>query len=693
MSATAHHNPPPQRPVDRQAATTNLWSRDRYLPDRGYWRRVFRRQWLFFVLVFLSFITFANLITSLDRPLYQARVTAVYDQQALIDPTPNSTTGFIQIATQGERQLNNEAFLLRLVSLGASPVGPRPLSSLINKKLALLFPQLGPSEASVRQEQRWLAQALRNQLTLASDASSQTLSIIAKHKDPKIAQFTAQQAMEILILDALSQANELTTSRVEALRTLYERETTRMRDVSVAKPSDELPSQTTNTTSVPSHEELLRREEQEIELRVQRLKASLATELSAYNTHRAALEAELARLGAQLTPFHPDYIAKQEELRQLPRGPDADKLNQELTELMKQQVRVRAEMRRLGLPPSSLEIPAQSNLLLARLEDQWRTTEVEAMSLREQLSSPNKRLRLRVLEPAALEYAPAKTRRDLVLSVLGLCLITALTACGAREVLHSRADDPWHLRRRLGLPIVFAIKRRSLRLYARLSRSDLMDLRRAAIRSLTPSSVRHRHEMTALVEFRNAARALGIGLDPSSRPTLLLPVSLDDRTADAFVTIFNLYGDECAGKTLVIDLADRDPLASQTDGLSPLADITEFLAGRAPWRDIRLEADERRATALVPPPSSAAILDGATRSIRTESLRQLCIALAKGYQHIFVRGMSVDQPLVNRELIAAAGEIFVVCDGRRSTYEQVRCMVAAVPADKIRGLILIGGLD
>jgi hypothetical protein len=240
------------------------------------------------------------------------------------------------------------------------------------------------------------------------------------------------------------------------------------------------------------------------------------------------------------------------------------------------------------------------------------------------------------------------------------------------------------------VPVVCELERRLGGRYGKLSRLAVQDLRRAAAKNESARGTRERRDAAALLAFRHAACQLGNGLEATGRPTLLLPAGSEDRTADCFGSLLNVYADERAGKSLVIDLAHRDPLATASDAPLVTVDLARFLAGRVAWRDVRLEANEARAFALVPAPDEHAIAEGATRSFRAETLRQLFGSLAKSYQHVFVRGFPADQPAANRELVAAAGAVFVVCDARRSTHADVARAVAAVPRAKLRGLILTG---
>jgi hypothetical protein len=268
--------------------------------------------------------------------------------------------------------------------------------------------------------------------------------------------------------------------------------------------------------------------------------------------------------------------------------------------------------------------------------------------------------------------------------------VSALGFGALREVRNPRTADGWRVRNRTGVVVVCELERRLGGRYGGLSRHAVQDLRRAAVKNESARGTRERRDAAALLAFRHAACQLGNGLDATGRPTLLLPAGSEDRTADCFASLFNVYADERAGKSLVIDLAHRDPLPTASDGLLVAADLVRFLAGKAAWKDVRLEANEARAFALVPAPDALTIAEGAARSFRAETLRQLFGSLAKSYQHVFVRGFPADQPAANGELIAAAGAVFIVCDARRSTHADVARAVAAVSGAKLRGLILTG---
>lgn len=674
---------------DVTRSVSDVRSLRRYLPDADYWRRATRRQWQFCLFVFTIFIVSFGLWHLLAPPSYRVSAAAIYDDRELIAETRAFMPSFAAIATNFERQFASEEFLSRMGSITPSVVPWHEKISQMVSKWENPRHSSSNSGSTTLARQQHIAQQMRHQIVGKSDDLRRILTVIATAQSVDTAKQLAQHGLETFIVEQLTTEANLANQRLIALRKLKEQEATR----SQSSRDGTIPNQEIGDPVQPSptsgSEEQLRHEEQKLELKVQRLKASLAAELSSHNARRAALEADLARLGTQLTPSHPDYIAKQEELSQFPRSADTRALDQEITDLTNQLNRLRTEMRQLGLAPGYSEPPRVSSRLLANLDEQIKIVEFLAEDLQQQMTTPQKRTYLRTIGPTIVEVNNGRDENHVVFRQLLISIMAGLFASFVRDIRSQRAEDTWKIRLQTRTQIIAEVSARWLRRYPRLTRLDILDLRRAATPSSPKRKRRQRRQAATLFALRQAACKLGRGMDGSSRPTLLLPAGLDDKTADAFLSIFNLYADESGGKTLIIDLAYRDPLVGPLDGLPVTSDFTEFLAGKSPWRNVRIEANELYAAALVPPPALAAIADGSTRLIRAELMQRLFASLATGYQHIFVRGMPPDQPLVNQELIATAGEVIIVCDARNTTMHALKQVVSAVPASKLQGIILI----
>lgn len=685
------HPPPSQSatPDDSAAPQSGVEPRELTLPDARYFARVARRQAPFVGALLALYVPVVGLATLLTKPVYEARIAALYDERdrLLVERGYGVYPRFQQVAESFRSKLGDDEFLYKVaLTLGASaPKGKEGswLAPIVQRVRTLL----GKGAPDERQQRQALARELLPRLVASADDKNQMLFLTARGATPDAAQRLADQAMESFLAAELTFEAEAAQSQFEILRSFFETESTQARNTKAAA-SSAAGENTASLATLRELEERLRREDEELESRVQRLRASLAAEVSTFGARRAALDAELARLSAQLTPSHPDYIAKQEELRRLPRAPDTRALNAELASLVKQQARVRAEMRKHGVRALPLEDRVRPSNFLPELEEQLHTAELESAKLREQIANPQARTRMRALGAATLDVESGKNQRQTAMLLVALGVVSALGFGALREVRNPRAADGWRVRNRAGVAVLCELERRLGGRYGSLSRLAVQDLRRAAAKNESARGARERRDAAALLAFRHAACLLGNGFDATGRPTLLLPAGSEDRTADCFGSLLNVYADERAGKSLVIDLAHRDPLATSSDAPLVTADLACFLAGRAAWKDVRLEANEARAFALVPAPDEQAIAEGATRNIRAETLRQLFGSLAKTYQHVFVRGFPADQPAANRELVAAAGAVFVVCDARRSTHADVARALASVPRAKLRGLIL-----
>lgn len=668
----------------------------------AYSMRIIKRQSKFLFVLLCAYVPLAILISRWTTPIYRAQVSALYtphDNQAESNPpsqqTPQITDPhFRQIALSLQRQLASEDFLIEVVrspgfneSLSDSP-------TWLSRNWTEFAHSLGLSTGDELSRQQKMAYDLKSRLHAQADADLRLLQISATAASPKLAKLHAEIVMEHFLANELRLEAQLAQIEFEYLRRLSVQKTVRKIQSSSSKisPSSEqnLNSQDIPVALLPEKSESLQQNLEDLENRIQRLRTSITSEQSALDRRRQQLESEISRLSVQLTASHPDLIAKEEELVQLPRTADTKDLEQKLLDAMKQQSRLRNELDQISLGLMSHNRTSEIRSLPDDLEGRLEHAEQNYLRLRDQASTPALRTRLRSLGGATLDPQSGQQRRDTAIFFILFGLFATPILLVLREGLSGKALDKWHIHQRTTAPILWTADRAMVEHYASLNRSAIYALRLAAAKTASKRSLHENKDTAALRLMRQAAHLLGSGLDSQTQPTLLLAASSDDRSGGYLMSVLNIYADERPGKTLVIDLAHRDPLCTLPAATAKQpANIAGFLLGKTPWQTVRQNVDAQRAFAWVPPMPEEAMADGSVRYLQAATLKALIATLAKSYQHIFVRSLPSDQPSANDELIACAGRVLIVCDARSTSLAELDQSLAVVPADKLGGLIVI----
>lgn len=667
----------------------------------AYSMRIIKRQSKFLLVFLCAYVPLVILLSRWSTPIYRAQVSALYtphDEQAQSN-TPSreahklSDPHFRQIALSLQRQLASEDFLVEVVRSPELNESLSDSTGLLSQYWAELIHFLGITTGDELSRQQKIAYDLRSRLHAHADADLRLLQISATAANPKLAKQLAELVMEHFLKSELRLEAQLAQIEFEYLRRLSVQKTVRNLQTNSSKirPNSEqaLSNQDTPATVLPEKSESLQQSLEDLENRIQRLRTTITSEQSALDRRRQQLESEISRLSVQLTASHPDLIAKEEELSQLPRTADTSDLEQKLLEAMKQQSRLRNELNQIssGLIPHSrvAEPKPFTDDLDARLDHAEQTY----LRLRDQASTPALRTRLRSLGGATLDPKSGQQRREKAIFLIMLGLFATPVLLVLREGQSGQALDIWRIQQRTAAPVLWAADRSMVDHYAHLDRSALYELRLAATKTKQLRSLHENRDAAALRLMRHAAHLLGSGLDSEARPTLLLTASSDDRSGGCLMSVLNIYADERPGKTLVIDLAHRDPLCTVPAATAKQANIAGFLVGKTPWQLVRQNADAHRAFAWVPPMPEEAMADGSVRYLQASTLKALIATLAKSYQHIFVRALPSDQPSANDELIACAGRVLIVCDARSTKLVELDHSLAIVPADKLGGLIVV----
>lgn len=666
------------------------------------WRILRRQKWFLFALL-ASYIATISLVTLSTKPIYRAEIAAFYNPDGNVSfnlTAPSAPANyehldprFLQISESLRRKLASEDFLLEIARRhDFVPIPSKtPLSAAQVWETLRKWMGYQTKEHSLRQQ--WSTQDLRQQLYASADSRLSLLTITAYASSQKTAKALAEQAMEAFIASELNSEAQIAQIEFEYLRKLSVRESYLAIGTKAAKiqSNEETNNSTERPQANPTSEqaEKLQKIFEESESRIQSLRSSISAKQNAHNQRRLQLESEIGRLAALLTASHPDLIAKQEELSQLPRNADTENLERELGEAMHAQTLIRNQMRQIGTDSTSTSTWQRSHQFVDDLDWRLQQTEHSYQRLRDQATNPALRTRLRALGEATIDPKSGDERWQTLKFLLSAGLFSLPLLVILRESRDRRACDIWRIQRHCEAPVLWCADLAFVEAYGKCKRNAIRALRLAASKREHLRSLHERKDAAALNFLRQAAHLMGPGLDAEGYPTLLLTVSSNDRSADLLMSVLNLYADERPGKTLVLDFAHGDPLTEPSSDLAKHANIAGFLSGKAPWQDVRQNPNTDHAFAWVPPLNEDAIVEGTVRHLQSSTLRKLMITLAKNYQHIFVRSLPVDQPSANAELIACAGQIILICDARSATLEQIDQLVASAPREKLAGLIVI----
>jgi hypothetical protein len=195
-------------------------------------------------------------------------------------------------------------------------------------------------------------------------------------------------------------------------------------------------------------------------------------------------------------------------------------------------------------------------------------------------------------------------------------------------------------------------------------------------------------EARTLLAYRRAE--LAVGRQCRGRVLCFAAAGAADATGDFVFSLANIMATDVDGRLLVIDGDATDPLSARLAARAapPPADLIDCLRGGGGWRDAVVPAGGGCAFDLID--VRAPVTGERTRAFKAQELEALFAELLSHYRFVFVRALPEALFLENVALVAAASDLVVGVDARRTTFHELARTLTHLGEEKLRGLVLIG---
>ncbi len=656
------------------------WGRQKPLPDRIYFFKVFRRN--------LGLIGLGSLITgalALTLPLivdntYKSSVYAIFDHVDVsgsgLGTSPQ--VRYNTVARLFRARFESQDFLTEIAAkLGGRDVFMRenPLMQMLQKPLKGKA-NLLQDEPEARDERVILAKVLGKQLDAFPEPESGVLTLSAYTHSPKLSQDLANQAMELFIRKELD----------EQIRSLDIKLSFLQKNIN-KQPEPRSSRPTSPTESRSSRVNKLQAEDKQTELedRLRTLNNQLDNARIDREQAMAEVKRELVRLQTTLQPNHPQVVEKRKELDVIAAqyASSESKLQTSL-EGVRAQLRALRSSSALGPDVTNLDIrdsqDYQGSFFVA-VSDRIKDIELERKNLIRQKDDPSLRTRLRIIYPAAYEPAPYKNnRRNMALAVVaaGLGVIGILIIL--REIRNPRARDVWRVERSTGQEIVAQISLKSANEFSDIT-PNLADKLRSHLSKINKVDDAAR----TLLSYRRLELAMERGCQ--GRVVMLINAGPFDETAQVIKNFLNIYATDHQDDYLLIDCNLQDPVYRKV-GEGP--DLVDFWEGRASFEKVMLPREELEGFAFDVIPPMPKLSGEKTRSFREDRIELALDKIPGHYKKVFIRAMPESHFIENMALLKVSSDGFVFVDANHTNYFDLQRTLTHLKSDKLRGLVALG---
>ncbi|SMF65214.1 hypothetical protein [Pseudobacteriovorax antillogorgiicola] len=390
------------------------------------------------------------------------------------------------------------------------------------------------------------------------------------------------------------------------------------------------------------------------------------------------LESELANLLTKRGPRHPEVVQKKSELDKIRRSGRANRLRGQIDRMLRQLFQLQARMKRAGIPiDSSLQnsgLQGDESLFLASLIQKVKEYQYEKQSIERQLASPDQRHRFRFAVAPSIESRIANKKAILMQGGIGLGLIilTYLLTLWIRDRSNPIAYDSWRVQNlALGHPVL-SFSNKVLRYAEPLLSEDLRQLKNQLTDKAEGGASR-------LTFFQRVRELTSLAQPINKRPILILPIGYRDEGHYLPAAVSSVLGD--AGESTL--LVDMNPVHPVSDAKDRKNDISDFLAGRCKWGEVKTPRDKMTSF------DYARLHPGNLKAIKLNPLRKLFRALNEQYENIVVFGQPAPFFVENQSLAQVADQCFLVVALGSARYEDIRRSLDVIPRKSLQAVVIL----
>jgi uncharacterized protein involved in exopolysaccharide biosynthesis len=655
------------------------WGRQKPLPDRIYFFKVFRRN--------LGLMGLGILITgvlALTLPLivdntYKSSVYAIFDHVDVsgsgLGTSPQ--VRYNTVARLFRARFESQDFLTEIANkLGGRDVFMResPLVQMLQKGLKGKVKILD-DDPEAKDDKVILARVLGKQLDAFPEPESGVLTLTAYTHSPKLSQDLANQAMELFIRKELDEQIRSLDIKLNFLQK------------NITKQPQTRSSRRVPQESRASRVNKLQAEDKQTELedRLRTLNNQLDNARIDREQAMAEVKRELVRLQTTLQPNHPQVVEKRKELDVIAsQYANSENKIQNSLEAVRAQLRSLRSSSALGPDVTNLDIrdsqDYQGSFFVA-VSDRIKDIELERKNLLRQKDDPSLRTRLRIIYPAAYEPAPYKnSRRNMALAVVAAGLGVIGVMIILREIRNPRARDVWRVERSTGQEIVAQISLKVANEFSDIT-PNLADKLRSHLSKIN----RVDDAARTLLSYRRLELAMERGCQ--GRVVMLINAGPFDETAQAIKNFLNIYATDHQDDYLLIDCNLQDPVYRKV-GNGP--DLVDFWEGRASFEKVMLPREELDGFAFDVIPPMPKLSGEKTRSFREDRIELALDKIPGHYKKVFIRAMPESHFIENMALLNVASDGFVFVDANHTNYFDLQRTLTHLRSDKLRGLVALG---
>jgi uncharacterized protein involved in exopolysaccharide biosynthesis len=655
------------------------WGRQKPLPDRIYFFKVFRRN--------LGLMGLGILITgvlALTLPLivdntYKSSVYAIFDHVDVsgsgLGTSPQ--VRYNTVARLFRARFESQDFLTEIANkLGGRDVFMResPLVQMLQKGLKGKVKILD-DDPEAKDDKVILARVLGKQLDAFPEPESGVLTLTAYTHSPKLSQDLANQAMELFIRKELDEQIRSLDIKLNFLQK------------NITKQPETRSSRRVPQESRASRVNKLQAEDKQTELedRLRTLNNQLDNARIDREQAMAEVKRELVRLQTTLQPNHPQVVEKRKELDVIAsQYANSENKIQNSLEAVRAQLRSLRSSSALGPDVTNLDIrdsqDYQGSFFVA-VSDRIKDIELERKNLLRQKDDPSLRTRLRIIYPAAYEPAPYKnSRRNMALAVVAAGLGVIGVMIILREIRNPRARDVWRVERSTGQEIVAQISLKVANEFSDIT-PNLADKLRSHLSKIN----RVDDAARTLLSYRRLELAMERGCQ--GRVVMLINAGPFDETAQAIKNFLNIYATDHQDDYLLIDCNLQDPVYRKV-GNGP--DLVDFWEGRASFEKVMLPREELDGFAFDVIPPMPKLSGEKTRSFREDRIELALDKIPGHYKKVFIRAMPESHFIENMALLNVASDGFVFVDANHTNYFDLQRTLTHLRSDKLRGLVALG---
>lgn len=599
-------------------------------PSVSFLLGALKRQFLFASI--LTIPVFFLVIFLLSRfPLeYTSNIAVIFDTAESMNPGDNIAVVVNRISSAYESRFSDPEFFKRILrrlpadTIKLLPSGESKLKSLLQN---ILPANLQPASWSLTpEEQTDLARVdeLKNSLNPSVIVGQFTLTLAATALDTKDAQTLASEGMAQFIIDELSQRQAQARAKIEELSAL---------EAAVLKEKEaqsDLGQTTDGVATIPTSPE----ERRTIKSKEQVLVREILLKIADYQRAQSTQESKLLILSDDLNNLlsrkgvtHPDVIQKQREIEKLKAEPVDTPIEAELNRLKSQLFAMQRDMKARGLPiDRSVQIasfPDEARRTLSEITTQIRTLENMVEDLNGDIEEPLNSRRFTVVREAEVPTSPSNKKQLGLAAGVGLmlCLLTFGMTVLIREMNQPYVVASEQMDRLYGVHPTAEVKPSWLRRHPLFDAEQVRELRP----QLGQLVSKKRPELVLLDSYRHIGQL--VDQMQEHQVTVVFDTGAENHPDNLAANLIKVLTVDSGRRALFLSFRGRDSHSEENT-----ADLMEFLAGKAEWKDVRLKgsADGSHDTAYARDPLES------LGAFKEDLVQRLFKSLREKYQVIVI---------------------------------------------------------